>query len=359
MAGPPGTLPPQFLSLLSSLKSTLKGSFADAPPHTAQRFAELILRPTRHYRTLPSYLRALDRVLSVSSPANVFPLPPLVFSMDSVNGRLLNGSSTPDASNAPGSDDFIGGAELTPIPWLNVSTMSSYLSGAERAYTSDLRTESTSLIDGPNGAGSLETVTVSINGILSSSSSSNNGRNRDDLPSRTERGSTTSLSTPNPLHENPHSHQNGNPRPLPSTGETNSTGEISEEIEERVIARGPDMIGMEDIGPQAPEAQNFVVHPERQGDEIETPEATRKRSEGEGNAEEEGVTSPPHLQENKTQRTLSSKSTKDQNGDDDAATHDDDDVDDEEEEEEEEGEGNEEAEEGDAMQDSTTTMGMT
>lgn len=311
MAGPPGTLPPQLLSLLSSLKSTLKTSFPDAPPHTAQRFAELILRPTRHYRTLPSYLRALDRVLSVSSPASIFPLPPLIFSMATANGRLLNGSSTPDGSNAPGGDDFIGGAELTPIPWLNVSTMSSYLSSAERAYTSDLRTESTSLIDGPNGAGSLETVTVSINGISSSS--------------RTERVSTTPLSSHNPLHENSHPNQNGTHTSLPSsmTGEANSE-EVTEEI---VTARGPDAIGMEDIGPQAPETQNFVVHPERHGDEIETSGATtrierRSRESGEmeegeereEGEEEEGATSPRHMrtQQNRPQRTrllLSSSSS--------------------------------------------------
>lgn len=262
IAGPPGTLPPQLLSLLSSLRSTLKTSFSTAPPHTAQRLAELILRPTNHYRTLPSYLRALDRVLSVSSPANVFPLPPLGSSMATANGRLLNGSSTPDPSNTSGADDFIGGAELTPIPWLNVTTMASYLSG-ERPYMSDLRTESTSLIDGPNGAGSLETVTVSINGISS--------RSREDLQSRAERMGAGPLSS-HPTHENlhPHPHQNGTAPP--DTMEDVSGAEMEEEeeegleVEERATARGPDVIGMEDIGPQGPnDAQTFAVdaHPER------------------------------------------------------------------------------------------------
>lgn len=268
ITGPPGTLPPQLLSLLSSLRSTLKTSFATAPPHTAQRLAELILRPTHHYRTLPSYLRALDRVLSVSSPANVFPLPVVGSSMASANGRLLNGSSTPDSSNTPGGDDFVGGAVLTPIPWLNVTNMASYLSG-ERPYMSDLRTESTSLIDGPNGAGSLETVTVSMNGI--------SRRARDELPGRPERMGAGPLSS-HPLHENPHSHSHPHPHPHPhSNGTVPSTmdDDVSgvemeddmdeEEEEERAIARGPDVIGMEDIGPQGPNAQTFAVDtsPER------------------------------------------------------------------------------------------------
>lgn len=261
VAGPPGTLPPQLLSLLSSLRSTLKTSFATAPPHTAQRLAELILRPTHHYRTLPSYLRALDRVLSVSSPANVFPLPAVGSSMASANGRLLNGSSTPDSSNTPGGEDFVGGAVLTPIPWLNVTTMASYLSG-ERPYLSDLRTESTSLIDGPNGAGSLETVTVSMNGM--------SRRARDELPGRSERLGAGPLSS-HPLHESPHSHphphphSNGAARSMMDDDVSGADMDEDLEVEEQATARGPDVIGMEDIGPQGSNPQTFAVDtsPER------------------------------------------------------------------------------------------------
>lgn len=255
ITGPPGTLPPQLLSLLSSLRSTLKTSFATAPPHTAQRLAELILRPTNHYRTLPSYLRALDRVLSVSSPANVFPLPAVGSSMASANGRLLNGSSTPDSSNTPGGDDFVGGAILTPITWLSVTTMTSYLS-TDRPYMSDLRTESTSLIDGPNGAGSLETVTVSMNGI--------SRRAREELSGRPERMGAGPLSS-HPLHENPHPHSNGSAPSLMDDDVSGVEMEEDLELEERATARGPDVIGMEDIGPQGPNTQTFAVDtsPER------------------------------------------------------------------------------------------------
>lgn len=89
------------------------------PPHTIQRLAELILRPTRHYRTLPAYLRAVDRVVAVSSTADIFPLP-RAGPGDLPNG-IANGTSTGFmvTDDSLGSDESLGGALLTPIPWLN------------------------------------------------------------------------------------------------------------------------------------------------------------------------------------------------------------------------------------------------
>lgn len=237
---PPGTLPPQLLSLLSSIQSALKIQFSVAPPHTAQRLAELILRPTLHYRTLPSYLRALDRVISVSSPANFFPLPDIAHPSAALNGRALNGSLTPDSSDTPNADDFIGGAELTPIPWLNGATSPSYLN-TDRASASDLRTESTSLIDGPNGAGSLETVTVTVNGIVSTGHEGLLRHDDDAGPSPVTSRSMYGDRTPR------------------SNAVTTSEDSIVEEVEERVAARGPEEIGMEDMGPQAPRSGGFDV----------------------------------------------------------------------------------------------------
>lgn len=267
ISAPSGTLPPPLLSLLSSIQSALKTQFTVAPPHTAQRLAELILRPTLHYRTLPSYLRALDRVISVSSPANFFPLPDIAHPSGASNGRALNGSLTPDSSDTPNADDFIGGAELTPIPWLSGATSPSYLSN-DRASASDLRTESTSLIDGPNGAGSLETVTVTVNGIASTG------------------------------HEGLHRHDNdAGPAPITSrsiygdrtlrnyvgrTSEDSSVGEV----EERVTARGPEEIGMEDMGPQAPGSGGFDVEAalgrKGEGESFMESSGEKERQDGEG-----------------------------------------------------------------------------
>ncbi|KAJ5983398.1 hypothetical protein N7481_005497 [Penicillium waksmanii] len=97
-------LPPQLAQLLSSIRSSIQSFFTSKPPHTIQRFSELILRPTAHYRTLPAYLRAVDRVISVTSDAAIFP-----FTTPANTNAQLNGL---------GSDESLGGALLTPIPWL-------------------------------------------------------------------------------------------------------------------------------------------------------------------------------------------------------------------------------------------------
>ncbi|KAJ9302410.1 hypothetical protein DTO217A2_7403 [Paecilomyces variotii] len=114
------TLPPPLLLILNSIKSTLRSYFSSKPPHTIQRLAELILRPTRHYRTLPAYLRAMDRVVSVSSSADIFPLPQTAYlgDINAANGQS-NGGSFMIADNSLGSDESLGGALLTPISWLN------------------------------------------------------------------------------------------------------------------------------------------------------------------------------------------------------------------------------------------------
>ncbi|KAI1464212.1 uncharacterized protein F4812DRAFT_443792 [Daldinia caldariorum] len=191
---PPGTLPPQIASMLTEITSTLKSTFPNYPPHTLQRLAELVLTPKHHYRTLPTYLHALDRVVHVTSGLNVYPLPPAI--PDAKTTSLLsNGISdamaiaSPSPFAAPGSDEALGGALLTPIPWLQPNqqiggpSQSSLGTPGARSPNSqnsglvgpvgggdlegEVRTESTETIEGPNGIGSIETVSVSVNGIPS------------------------------------------------------------------------------------------------------------------------------------------------------------------------------------------------
>ncbi|KAL4747380.1 hypothetical protein BDW72DRAFT_182896 [Aspergillus terricola var. indicus] len=115
------TLPAPLLLILQSIQSTLRSLFSSKPPHTIQRLAELILRPNAHYRTLPAYMRALDRVISVTSTADVFPFPMQSGAATAQPNGTLNGAQAtfnlPD--DALGSDEALGGALLTPIPWLN------------------------------------------------------------------------------------------------------------------------------------------------------------------------------------------------------------------------------------------------
>lgn len=123
------TLPTPLLQLLESITSTIRYTFPNNPPHTIQRLAELTLYPTKHYKTLPAWLRAVDRIVNVSSSAGIFPLseaPPLLVNGvngDSTAGGILYKSDSQSSSNSYdkdslGSDESLGGALLTPIPWL-------------------------------------------------------------------------------------------------------------------------------------------------------------------------------------------------------------------------------------------------
>lgn len=117
------SLPPPLGLLLSSIRSAIQSFFVEKPPHTIQRLAELILHPTVHYRTLPAYLRAVDRVVSVTSGADVFPFNAPASASPQLNGLVQPTHSAgaylaPDDATSLGSDESLGGALLTPIPWL-------------------------------------------------------------------------------------------------------------------------------------------------------------------------------------------------------------------------------------------------
>lgn len=180
------SLPADLALLKTSIRTNLTQHFSSHPPYTVQRLAELVLRPRAHYRFLPAYLRAVDRVVTVSSPLTVFPLPQAALP---ATGGLLNGSTPAAAAAAAaaastipalGSDESLGGALLTPIPWLRSgASTSSHASsagsqqgggGSSQQSQSELISESTEMVDGPNGAGRIETVSV-VNGQLSPNNS--------------------------------------------------------------------------------------------------------------------------------------------------------------------------------------------
>lgn len=170
---------PNVAKSLNSITSTLDTLFAKHPPHTIQRLAELIIEPKQHYKTINSYLHAVDRVVHVSSGAHVFPLPPAIPDPSSAS-VLSNGGVDPTSvswgnptgslQNGLGSDESLGGALLTPISWL---TNKSHDGNTRSPLEGEVTTESTEMIDGPNGMGGIETVTVSVNGISSTRSPTN------------------------------------------------------------------------------------------------------------------------------------------------------------------------------------------
>jgi PPP4R2 len=150
---------------LNSISQSLRLTFADKPPHTIQRLAELVLAPKKHYKTLPAWLRAVDRAVSVTSTADIFPLPPAqslpqgVLDAALTNG-VANGSGTStggggilwtnsDTRDAGlGSDESLGGALLTPIPWLKNGELAGTTSPRSDPLLDQVDPPSDSFVDG-------------------------------------------------------------------------------------------------------------------------------------------------------------------------------------------------------------------
>ncbi|KAK3075190.1 hypothetical protein LTR53_001721 [Teratosphaeriaceae sp. CCFEE 6253] len=282
--GESGALPPDLLSSFQSSARTLERDFSHSPPYSIQRLAELVLQPKRHYRFLPAYLRALDRTISVTSPVSDFPLPTLTASVN--GGFLTNGdTNTITERDGLGSDESLGGALLTPIPWLRNGATA--LTGGATAAGQDgeLHSERTETIDGPRGAGSVETVSVTVNGVSSTSTVPHNS-SAPASPTLSEQSDASTSSTASLESTDAQLRQQGgvtqgellrqeqeagvvpvsqaSPRRALISGAAaavgrdqaprDSIGEVimgdSRPPEETPHARGPDLIGMEDMGPQ-------------------------------------------------------------------------------------------------------------
>jgi hypothetical protein len=251
-------LPPETITFYSSIRNVLSTNFPNGAPHTIQRLAELVLEPKRRYRYLSSYLRALDRVVSVSSSNTIFPLPQAV--LPTATG-LLNGTTTNSTQASLGSDESLGGALLTPIPWL------------QNRGQNELVSESTEMVDGPNGTGRIETVTVAMLSGANGASGTNgapqatsptNSNGPSQIASSHPDGETLPSTGPVTQGEilrqeqeagivlnNPHS-LTANLTRVP-VGETEGAGTVMDTVEgeeEQPHARGPELIGMEDTGPQ-------------------------------------------------------------------------------------------------------------
>lgn len=343
--------------MIAEINGVLNESFHTYPPHTIQRLAELILRPRQHYKSLPSYLHAVDRVVHVTSGNNTYPLPPAIPDMSSMslggpNGVMDQGQqhheNGPDTSmawvstsngNAIGSDEALGGALLTPIPWLQrrssgnrdgdggsesgesstlgsdggpsplatsnqggpaaaASQRSSSSSSSQQSSSRqfETRTESTETIDGPNGVGSIETVSISVNGIppmgsadrqrvitqgelirqeqragvvpvsqlqrsgpvVVTSSSSEPAATSNNTSADDDGGGGSSddpADTDTAMGEGGEGGEGEQPK---DTGSDKSDEEMPDE-EEAPHARGPDIIGAADMGPQAPTSSSFSL----------------------------------------------------------------------------------------------------
>ncbi|PKS08253.1 hypothetical protein jhhlp_005196 [Lomentospora prolificans] len=229
----PATLPPQIQEMMDDIIASLR-AFPTHPPHTIQRIAELILEPNRHYRALTSYLHALDRVVRVTSPSNRYPLPLPTVSFANGAADQVSWANTTQANL--GTDEALGGALLTPIPWLSRQDDSpSDQSSQSRA---ELRTESTETIEGPNGMGSIETVSISVNGIPSAGAGAAGlrGITQGELLRQEQRAG---IIPTNQLVS----------RDSSSGGAEEASEDLAEDEEETPHVRGPNEIGPSDLGP--------------------------------------------------------------------------------------------------------------
>lgn len=153
-----GEVSPRRLSRGALEKLTTKHR-PRSPPFTIQRLCELALYPRRQYTSLPKYLRAVNRVLSVTSERSAFPedavdvaAPPLASTsattLDMTLGLVGQGlihppipstatssafpspSASPTATRRPSASPSLSGSPrsspqvvplLSPIPWLRSS----------------------------------------------------------------------------------------------------------------------------------------------------------------------------------------------------------------------------------------------
>ncbi|KAG5928241.1 hypothetical protein E4U42_001074 [Claviceps africana] len=295
-----GELPKQINDMLLDINKHLE-TFRSYPPHTIQRLAELLLRPKAQYRALAPYLHAVDRVVRVSSTTNTYPLPPAIFDMSKLgpNGEdARNGDaaaahvawSNPTVA-ALGTDESLGGALLTPIPWLTRRSPEGSNDGEGEeneemptaAGGAQIHSEATETIDGPNGVGSIETVSVSVNGIPSTGHHTR-GVTQGELLRQEQRAGVVPVSQleraqePEPEPE-PEPERDDDGQPPSRQGQQEQPGQErhgqgqdkdqekqqqqqqqqqqdsdvvgqTDDDDEVPHARGPDKIGIEDTGPQ-------------------------------------------------------------------------------------------------------------
>ncbi len=272
---------------MADITTTLTTCFPLYPPHTIQRLSEMVLSPREHYRNLPAYLHALDRVVHVTSGANIYPLPPAVPDMSAIAvgplSHVNGGASDSSVSTAfsVGSDEALGGALLTPIPWLQRRATSTEpdtedVSHADadagtgqtaavpgqsqpqaqqngRRLEGQVHTESTETIEGPNGVGSIETVSISVNGIPSHGHGALLQRavTQGELLRQEQRAGVV------PASQLARSAASADATGAEIAESTEGTGADASE-EEIPHARGPEEIGTADTGPQT-SSRPFII----------------------------------------------------------------------------------------------------
>jgi hypothetical protein len=133
---------------------------------------------------------------------------------------------------------------LTPIPWLSAKPGN----GSHSPLEGEVKTESTEMIDGPNGMGGIETVSVSVNGISSTVREAPSS-----LSPTPDGNGGTGLRAEGGVTQGELLRQEQRAGVVPAAQLAGHRGDVDGmgEEDETPHARGPEEIGMEDMGPQA------------------------------------------------------------------------------------------------------------
>lgn len=224
--------------------------FPDYPPHTIQRLAELVLFPKRSYQFLQPYLHALRRVVSVSSNVSVFPLP---FQQPTSQLGSMGMMTSGEFDTSLGSDESLGGALLTPIPWIISMSPSSSVDRELRENAQRLQDQQALQALAQNGIiDGNETVGTMIQGKAVNNTDARSQSVTTGLAGR-EDGAVTQGELLRLEQE----------AGIVSIGyvenEADAVGSIDDDTASRMPddsheiphARGPDEIGIEDVGPSS------------------------------------------------------------------------------------------------------------
>ena len=163
-------------------------------------------------------------MVTVSSPASTFPLPS-IGALSAGNGNLVNGNSTQFDDY---DDEVNGAANLTLIPWLSNSDTDLSIEAVDHPI---MHTDSITMIDGPNGTSSSEAAVIVDD--------ENDASNKPVFGDIANRGLETVSES------GTHGFGGRITRSTTAMLKREEDGDA-----DSPHARGPDEIGMEDMGPQ-------------------------------------------------------------------------------------------------------------
>lgn len=186
---------------------------------------------------------------------------------------------------------------MTPILWLNKNGNGNTHSPLE----GEVKTESTEMVEGPNGMGGVETVSVSVNGI--SSTRGNSGS-----PSNAAENTEASLRADGGVTQGELLRQEQRAGVVPVAQLTGSRGDSDGggEDDEMPHARGPEEIGMEDMGPQSAGSaiERGGLHMAMQGIDVEAAVGRKAEVKEEVKPEEEKEVEAPSTPKREAEEEL-------------------------------------------------------